>query len=184
VLGVTPLVSGLLVLPGGVVMGILGPVVGGLYDRVGPRALLIPGAVVVTAALALLATSGTGTAIWLVLVAHVLLSIGLAFVLTPLFTAGLGAVPPRYASHGSAIFGTVQQVGGAAGTALVVTLLAIGSAAARGAGSAPIEAEASGLRLAFLVAALVSIASLVAAAFITRPAPYEVAEVDGAAAAA
>jgi DHA2 family lincomycin resistance protein-like MFS transporter len=65
VLGTTPLVSGLLVLPGGVVMGVLGPIVGGLYDRVGPRALLLPGAAVVTAALGLLATAGTGTPVWL-----------------------------------------------------------------------------------------------------------------------
>jgi DHA2 family lincomycin resistance protein-like MFS transporter len=189
VLGTTPLLSGLLVLPGGVVMGVLGPVVGGLYDRVGPRALLLPGAAAVTVALGLLAMAGTDTPVWFVLVAHVVLSIGLAFMLTPLFTAGLGAVPPRYAAHGSAIFGTVQQVGGAAGTALVVTLLAIGTAAGRSAGANVLTAEASGLHLAFLVAAGVSLISLVASAFITRPASFSApapapGQVDGAAAAA
>ena len=46
---------------------------------------------------------------------HVLLSVGLAFVFTPLFTAGLGAVEPRLYSYGSAIFGTTQQLAGAAG---------------------------------------------------------------------
>ena len=184
VLGTTPLLSGLLVLPGGVVMGVLGPIVGGLYDRVGPRALLLPGAAAVTVALGLLAMAGTDTPVWFVLVAHVVLSIGLAFMLTPLFTAGLGAVPPRYAAHGSAIFGTVQQVGGAAGTALVVTLLAIGTAAGRSQGATALTAEASGLHLAFLVAAAVSLIALVASAFITRPASFATPQVDGAAAAA
>jgi MFS transporter, DHA2 family, lincomycin resistance protein len=184
VLGTTPLVSGLLVLPGGVVMGLLGPVVGGLYDRVGPRALLLPGAAVVTVALGLLAMAGTDTPVWFVLVAHVVLSIGLSFVLTPVFTAGLGAVPPRFAAHGSAIFGTVQQVGGAAGTALVVTLLAVGTAAGRSAGADLATAQATGLHLAFLVAAFVSVAALVASAFITRPASFAATQVDGAAAAA
>jgi DHA2 family lincomycin resistance protein-like MFS transporter len=184
VLGTSPLVSGLLVLPGGVVMGILGPVVGGLYDRVGPRALLLPGAAVVTVALGLLAMAGTDTPVWFVLVAHVVLSIGLAFVLTPLFTAGLGAVPPRFAAHGSAIFGTVQQVGGAAGTALVVTLLAVGAAGRRAEGAGVVEAQASGLHLAFLVAAAVSVTAIVAAAFVTRPTSFAPTQVDGAAAAA
>lgn len=185
VLGSTPLISGLLVLPGGAVMGILGPVVGRLYDRVGPRVLLLPGATVVAAALGLLAMAGTDTPIWFPLAAHVLLSVGLAFVLTPLFTAGLGAVQSRYAAHGSAIFGTVQQVGGAAGTALVVTLLAVGTAGERARGAGAAAAEASGLHLAFLVAAIVALAAVAASAFVTRPTSSSAThQVDGAAAAA
>jgi len=168
VLHVTPLATGLLVLPGGVIMGVLGPIVGRLYDRHGPRALLIPSALIGTAALLLLATVTETTSLWFVLAGHILLSIGLAGVLTPLFTAGLSAVPDRYTSYGSAIFATVQQVGGAAGTALVVTLLAILSAAGRAAGVAAAPAAASGVRLAFLVAACVFAAIVVLAVFITR----------------
>ena len=52
VLGLTPLQTGLLLLPGGLLMGLLGPVVGRLYDRFGPRALLLPGPV------------ATGLALW------------------------------------------------------------------------------------------------------------------------
>src|SRR5690242_18114887 len=40
VLQLSPLATGLLLLPGGLTMGLLGPVVGRLYDRVGARALL------------------------------------------------------------------------------------------------------------------------------------------------
>lgn len=168
VLHVTPLVTGLLVLPGGVIMGVLGPVVGRLYDRHGPRALLIPSAVIGAAALVLLATVTETTPLWFVLTGHIVLSVGLAGVLTPLFTAGLSAVPERYTSYGSAIFATVQQVGGAAGTALVVTLLAIQTAAGRAAGASVPAAAASGVRLAFLVAACVFAATVVLAVFITR----------------
>jgi DHA2 family lincomycin resistance protein-like MFS transporter len=168
VLHVSPLVTGLLVLPGGVMMGVLGPVVGRLYDRHGPRALLIPGVAVGTGALVLLALVTETTPLWFVLGAHILLSVGLALVLTPLFTAGLGAVPPRFTSYGSAIFATVQQVGGAAGTALVVTLLAVASASGRAAGATPVVAAASGVRLAFLVAAAVFALTAVMAVFITR----------------
>ena len=55
---------------------------------------------------------------------HVLFSAGLAFLLTPSFTTGLNPLPPSLYSHGSAILTTLQQVSGAAGTALLVTVLA------------------------------------------------------------
>ena len=168
VLGVSVLVTGLLVLPGGVIMGVLGPVVGRLYDRHGPRALLIPSAVLGTVALVVLGTVTDSTPLWYVLGGHILLSIGLAGVLTPLFTAGLSAVPERYTAYGSAIFATVQQVGGAAGTALVVTLLAVQTAAGQVAGASRLEAAAGGTRLALLVAAGVFALVVVLSAFIVR----------------
>lgn len=170
VLHVTPLVTGLLVLPGGAVMGVLGPVVGRGYDRFGPRALLIPGTIVVTGALVVLSFVDDRTPLWYVLAAHIILSIGLAGVLTPLFTAGLGAVPHRFTSHGSAIFATVQQVGGAAGTALFVTLLAVQSRAAAGAGLGTAAASASGVRLAFLVGAAAVAVAILVSCFVAKPA--------------
>ncbi|GAA2752071.1 DHA2 family efflux MFS transporter permease subunit [Amnibacterium kyonggiense] len=160
VLGLTPLQTGLLVLPGGLLMGLLGPVVGRLYDRFGPRPLLIPGLAIAMVALILLGTTLTETsAAWQVLLCHMLLSLGLATVLPSVFTAGLSAVPSRFTSYGSAIFATVQQVGGAAGTALAVTLLAIGASGFSGAGGAG-AAEAAGTRLAFLVSAGVFVVAI------------------------
>jgi len=150
VLGVSPLQTGLIVLPGGLLMGVLGPIVGRLYDRVGPRPLLLPGLGIATVAFLLLSTVSETTPVWQVLGGHMLLSLGLATVLPSVFTAGLSAVPRRYTSYGSAIFATVQQVGGAAGTALAVALLAIGGAAS---GASGVVAEAAGTRLAFLVSA-------------------------------
>jgi DHA2 family lincomycin resistance protein-like MFS transporter len=149
-------------------MGVLGPVVGRLYDLHGPRALLIPSSLIGTLALVLLGTVTEATPLWFVLGAHMLLSVGLAGVLTPLFTAGLSAVPERYTSYGSAIFATVQQVGGAAGTALVVTLLAVQTAAGQAAGASTAVAAAGGVRVAFLVAAGVFLALIVLSVFITR----------------
>ena len=165
VLGLTPLQTGLLVLPGGLLMGLLGPVVGRIYDRVGPRPLLLPGLAIDVVALVVLGTVTESTPAWFVLVGHVLLSLGLATILPSVFTAGLSAVPARYTSYGSAIFATVQQVGGAAGTALFVTLLALGASAAGGPADA---AQAAGTRLAFLVAAGVYVVTLGIAVMVKR----------------
>ena len=90
VLHLSPLATGLLLLPGGLTMGLLGPVVGRLYDRVGARALLVPGTVVTSLALWWSTLFDATSPAWFVLGFHVLLSVGLAFVFTPLFTAGLG----------------------------------------------------------------------------------------------
>ncbi len=49
--GIDILTTGLLLLPGGLVMGVLSPFVGRIYDRIGPRVLVISGATVVAAAL-------------------------------------------------------------------------------------------------------------------------------------
>ncbi|WP_375387733.1 MDR family MFS transporter [uncultured Amnibacterium sp.] len=167
VLGLTALQTGLLVLPGGLTMGLLGPVVGRLYDRFGPRPLLIPGLALATIGLLLLGTVTETSQAWQVLVFHVILSLGLATVLPSVFTAGLSAVPRRFTSYGSAIFATVQQVGGAAGTAFGVTLLAVGASGWTGGGGAG-AAEAAGTRLAFLVFAGVMVVAIAVATMVKR----------------
>ncbi|GAA4158592.1 DHA2 family efflux MFS transporter permease subunit [Gryllotalpicola daejeonensis] len=179
VLGIGSLLSGLLLLPGGLVMGLFAPAVGRVYDRRGPTVLLVPGAVIVSADLWFLALFATDHApIWLVLVAHIVLSFGLALMFTPLFTTALGSVTKHFYSHASAIVGTVQQVAGAAGTAVFVTVLAAVTLAATADGAEALPAQASGVRAAFLIGAIVSLAAIVGAFFVRRPLE-EVAEETG-----
>jgi MFS transporter, DHA2 family, lincomycin resistance protein len=173
VLLLQPLFIGLLLLPGGLLMGLLGPVVGRLYDRFGARALLVPGVVVTSAALWSTTMFTATSSVWLVLVFHLLLSIGLAFVFTPLFTAGLGAVQPHLYSYGSAIFGTTQQLAGAAGVALLVSVLSVGAAGLTAAGATPVVATAGGVHQAFVVAAVLSVLAIAAALGMRTPSPAQ-----------
>jgi DHA2 family lincomycin resistance protein-like MFS transporter len=166
VLLLEPLTTGLLLLPGGLLMGLLGPVVGRLYDRFGPRALLVPGTAAVSAALWSTTLFTSGSSMLQVLGFHLLLSLGLAFVFTPLFTSGLGAVEPRLYSYGSAIFGTTQQLAGAAGVALLVSIHSVRSADLAGEGVSLLEQTAGGVHAAFLVAASLSLLAIVGAFFI------------------
>jgi DHA2 family lincomycin resistance protein-like MFS transporter len=167
VLHLDPLATGLLLLPGGLLMGLLGPVVGRLYDRVGARALLVPGAIVVSLGLWVATLFDVGSPVWLVVAFHLLLSAGLAFAFTPLFTAGLGSVQPRFYSYGSAIFGTTQQLAGAAGVAALVSVLSVRAASLTAAGADLPTATAGGVHSAFLVAAVLSVVA-VAGAFLIR----------------
>ena len=168
VLGLSTLQTGLLLLPGGLIMGLCAPSVGGLYDRVGPRPLVIPGALLFAVVMWMLALLlQTDTPVWLLLAAHILFSIALALMFTPLFTVSLGSLPPNLYSHGSAMVGTTQQVGGAAGTALFVAIMTMQAGAAGADGAAALTA---GIRAAFFCGALIAIVGVVTALFIRRSA--------------
>ncbi|NTW39164.1 MAG: multidrug efflux MFS transporter [Cellulomonadaceae bacterium] len=169
VLGLEVLQTGLLLLPGGLLMGLMAPGVGRAYDRFGPRVLLVPGALVVSAALWGMTLLTTTSPPLLLLASHVLLSLGLALMFTPLFTASLGALPPHLYSHGSAVVGTVQQVAGAAGTALFVTILTARAAALGDGGAGVVDATGGGVHAAFVVGAVISLVAI-PAAFAVRPA--------------
>ncbi|CAN5458633.1 DHA2 family efflux MFS transporter permease subunit [soil metagenome] len=171
-LGLETLSVGALLLPGGLAMGLLGPTVGRLFDKYGPRPLIVPGAVAVSIALWGMAFGlGEGSS-WLILLgAHVLLSLGLAFLFTPLFSTSLGSLPRHLYSHGSATVATIQQVAGAAGIAIFVALYATGLAAAGNVDPGhPSAAEAAnGSHLAFVAGGIVSLAVIVIAFFIRKP---------------
>ena len=169
VLGLDTLATGLLLLPGGLIMGLLAPTVGRIFDRIGPTALLMTGSTIVSAVFWFLTTLGADSSIWSVLAAHVALSIGLSLLFTPLFTSGLASLKPSLYSHGSAILGTVQQVAGAAGTALFVTVMASVAAGLGDRGVADVAATASGIQTAFTYGAIISLFAIPAAFFIRRP---------------
>ncbi|MCK9794175.1 DHA2 family efflux MFS transporter permease subunit [Isoptericola sp. 4D.3] len=167
-MGLSPVTSGLLMLPGGLAMGVLGPVVGRLYDRLGPRPLVLPGVAAVGVSMVVFATLTPTSAVWLVLVGHMVLSLGLAFIFTPTFTSALGGLVPSLYSHGSAAVATVQQLAGAAGTALFVALLTLRSVALLDDGASQAQATAGGAQLAFSVGGAVVVVALVLATRLRR----------------
>lgn len=170
VLGLDTLRTGLLMLPGGLLMGLLGPLVGRLYDWWGPSRLVIPGSIVVSLVLWAMTLLGPQTAVWLILAGHIVFSVGLAFLFTPLFTASLASVRPQLYSHGSALLGSTQQVAGAAGVALFVALMSAQTRSLAGAGAAPVDALSGGVRVAFITGAVISLFAVAAAFFVRRPA--------------
>jgi DHA2 family lincomycin resistance protein-like MFS transporter len=171
VLGLSTLQTGLLLLPGGLLIGLLAPRVGRLYDRVGPRPLIIPGIFIVSAVLWAMTLLGTKTPVGYILAGHIVMSIGFACLFTPLFTTSLSSVPPMLYSHGSATLSSIQQVAGATGVALLIALLSSRSARLAAQGVAPVEALSGGIRTAFLTAATLSLVAIVCIFFVQRPKP-------------
>jgi DHA2 family lincomycin resistance protein-like MFS transporter len=171
VLELGTLETGLLLLPGGALMAVMSPFVGRLFDRVGPRPLVIPGAIIVSIALWGMTTMlHEGTSIGWVIAVHLVLNAGLALMFTPLFTSALGSLPPRLYSHGSATVSTMQQLAGAAGTALFVTVLTTTTVGGLADGLSEVSATAAGVQAAFMIGGFISLAAIVASFFVRRPA--------------
>jgi MFS transporter, DHA2 family, lincomycin resistance protein len=110
--------------------------------------------VVLTVALWAFTTLGTASPLWSLVAMHVVLVLGISLMLTPLMTDALGQLPGDIDSHGSAIMATVQQVAGAAGTALFITVMTLASA------DATAGTDVTGARAAFMCAAVIATVAL------------------------
>jgi DHA2 family lincomycin resistance protein-like MFS transporter len=164
--GLSPLQTGLLVAPGGLAMGLLGPRVGRAFDRYGGRPLVVPGSVGIVAALVVLSRVGETTPYAVVLGAHLLLMVSLAATFTPAFTLGLGSLPRHLYSHGSSLLGTSQQVAAAIGTAVAVTVLSSRAADLVAQGASTEAAFIGGMQTAFAAAAGIALVGVVMAALL------------------
>ena len=161
--GMSETESGLIVLPGGLVMGLMGPVIGRIYDAKGTRILTIPGALLLIAAMWGFALMGRDVSVWYLVVFTILLNLGIACLMTPLMSNALAAVPDQIASHGQAILNTFQQVAGGIGTAIFIAIMTYGAQSfaknpenMRG-GMDPVAPLAHGIHVAFLFGAVLSI---------------------------
>ncbi|MEV7609574.1 MDR family MFS transporter [Microbacterium sp. NPDC089320] len=170
VAGLNALESGLILLPGSVLMGLLGPVMGRVYDARGTRPLLIPGTILVSAALFYYSTVGEHTVWWVLIIVQAAMSVGLAMSFTPLFSASLGSLQRSLYSHGSAVLNTLQQVGGAAGVAVLTVTYSAILHAGEAEGLPTAVAGAPGARMAFLIAAIISLAAVALSPFVRKPA--------------
>lgn len=186
--GFTPVESGLLLLPGAILMGIMSPVTGMIFDKIGARWLAVLGLIITaitTYQLSDLHIDSTyNHMMWL----YTFRMFGMSLLMMPIQTAGLNQLPRRLNAHGSAMSQTLRNVAGALGTALLVTVMtnraADKSAELIAAGGidpsdkvamGPIVQEATiyGINQSFVVATWMTVAALVLAFFIKKVKPAE-----------
>lgn len=121
--GFSALDSGLLLLPGSLIMGLLGPFAGKLLDTIGLKPLAIFGIAVMTYATWELTKLNMDTPYMTIMGIYVLRSFGMAFIMMPMVTAAINALPGRLDSHGNAFLNTMRQLAGSIGTAILVTVM-------------------------------------------------------------
>lgn len=121
--GFSPLQSGMMLLPGAIVMGIMSPITGILFDKWGARKLAIPGLAIVTITSFLFTKLSMDTSIIYLSAIYSLRMFGLSLAMMPVMTNGLNQIPVKWSAHGSAMANTMQQVSGSIGTAVLITVM-------------------------------------------------------------
>lgn len=167
--GFTATDSGLMLLPGAVIMGIMSPVTGRIFDRFGARWLAIVGFTLLTVTTFMFTLLTPDTTFTYLAVVNAVRMFGTAMVIMPVTTAALNQLPQRMIPHGTALNNTMRQVAASVGTAVLVTVM---TATAQDPAKYGAEGLVHGVNVAFLVAAIVAAVGVVAAFFVrdSRPA--------------
>ncbi|MFA8440110.1 MDR family MFS transporter [Pueribacillus sp. YX66] len=119
----SPLESGLVLLPGALLMGLMNPITGRLFDAFGARWLAIIGLFILVVTTFMLSILSTETSFTYLAIVNAARMLGISMVMMPVTTAGLNSLPANLIPHGSAMNNTMRQVAGAVGTALLVTVM-------------------------------------------------------------
>ncbi|MFM9282453.1 MDR family MFS transporter [Paenibacillus jiagnxiensis] len=174
VLMMTAFKSGMVLLPGGILNGLMAPISGKLFDKFGPRVLVIPGLVIAVVSLWLFTRFGETTTTGFLIAAHITLMVGSALVMMPVQTAGLNQLPRHLHPHGTAILNTLQQVSGAIGIALYISIMSGGqkqylSNVSDPASSVEItKGLAAGINNAFWFGVIIALVALVLGLFLRK----------------
>ncbi|GIO24162.1 DHA2 family efflux MFS transporter permease subunit [Oceanobacillus sp. J11TS1] len=121
--GFTPFEAGLLMLPGALVMGIMSPITGRLFDKFGARTLTVIGLIITGVTTYFFTQLDMKITITSLMVIFAIRSFGMSMVMMPVMTNGLNQLPMDQNPHGTAMSNTLQQVSGAIGSALLITVM-------------------------------------------------------------
>ena len=128
ILLLTPVIAGLALLPGGVINAFVSVLAGNMFDRFGPRVMVPGGLFMSIVALFALRTIDGTTSIYFIIAFHIIMFIGITLTMMPAQTNGLNQLPRQLYPDGTAIMNTLQQVAGAIGTAVAITIMSISTA--------------------------------------------------------
>lgn len=178
--GFTPLESGLLLFPGALLMGLLSPVTGKIFDRFGGKWLSIIGMVIIIATTYSFISLTDLTSYTFLVLMSTGRRVGMAMLMMPLQTTGLNQLPKSLYAHGNAISNTIRMVAGGVGTSLLVTvmassaknhfqeMMATGAATGQSQQHMMLEASIQGINDAYLVIFIIGLISLVLTFFIKQ----------------
>jgi EmrB/QacA subfamily drug resistance transporter len=122
VIGVDPLVAGIALIPSTLPIVLAGPLAGRAFDRIGGRAPLVVGFLLLAASGLALALAAGAVSAWALIPGLVLQGLGLGIVLTVNDPTGLTAVPERDQGVAAGMINTSEQLGGALGIAILLAI--------------------------------------------------------------
>lgn len=174
-MGLSAFQAGLIMLPGGIINGIVAPIAGNLYDKHGPRILIFPGFMISTIVFAVLSQVMTVTvSIPVIIMLHCFSLVAVGMINTPTQTNSLNQLTPELYPHGTAITNTLQQIGGAFGTSLFIAIMTaeqrnfLNTAGNKTSAANQALATAAGVRGALTIAVIILIIATILAFFVKR----------------
>ncbi|QGH33007.1 DHA2 family efflux MFS transporter permease subunit [Gracilibacillus salitolerans] len=163
--------SGLVILPGALITGIMSPITGRIFDKVGARWLAIIGFSLMTIGSFLFTILDDKTSITYLTVVFAIRMLGISMVMMPAATAGLNQLPKKLIAHGAAMDNTLRNVSASVGTAIIVTVLTQAESIAEQSGD--LYPGIAGANMAFLVLSIITLIGLILSFFIKKSRPYE-----------
>ncbi|SDY29804.1 drug resistance transporter, EmrB/QacA subfamily [Evansella caseinilytica] len=162
--------AGLALLPGALIMGLMSPITGRIFDKIGARFLVITGLTIVTLLSLTLVTLGPDTSFTLITMLYGLRMFGLAMVMMPATTAGLNQLPKRLLPHGAAMDNTMRMIAASVGTAILVTVMTTAAVSAQQRPGIA-DPDIYGVKMAFIVVTALSAVGLVISLFVKNSKP-------------
>ena len=152
--------TGLLMLPGSILMAILSPISGKLFDKYGPSKVIIPGFVFLLLGTVTYSFLGENTSLIYLSVTYSLRMVGIAFLLMTVTTWGINSLKSDDISSGSAISSTLRQVSGSIGSAILMTIMSSVSLQNVSTMSSKM-ADIKGMNISFLIASVIVFIGLI-----------------------
>ena len=119
------LTSGLVMMPGALLMIICNPVSGTLFDKFGIKKLALFGFTMLLLGTLPMVIFNSNTSLVLISLCYALRMVGISFTMMTTFTAGINVVEPHMTAHANAGSSTVRQIGGSLGTALSMLVISL-----------------------------------------------------------
>lgn len=166
----TAMESGLVLLPGALISGIMSPITGRIFDRIGARSLSLIGLTIVTGATLAFGFLGTTTTLTFLIVTYAVRMFGFSMVMMPVTTASLNQLPQRLIPHGTAMNNTMRQIAASIGTAILVTVMTMTAENAQQNASIS-NPEIHGVNVAFFVIAALSFIGIILSFFVKKTYP-------------
>lgn len=183
-LALTAAAAGLVLLPGSLLNGLMSPFMGQLFDKFGPRVLMIPATIVLSGTVFTLSKLTAETPIWIIVVCYILLMISVSAIMMPAQTNGLNQLPKPLYPHGTAVMTTLQPVVGAIGVAVFISIMNakqnhfLTKAANPSDPATMSQAMVAGVELVYLIAFVITIIAIILSFTVYRAVPKEMFETE------
>ncbi len=175
--GLSATVSGLVLMPGAILMGVMNPIAGKWFDRHGPRKMAIVGMSLLTLTTFAFAILNLTSSIIYITIVYTVRMFSMSLVNMPITTWGMNALDNKVMNHGTSVNNTLRQVAGSLGTAIIIAVSTqVQSFATPEFGSA--QGTMFGINAAFLVCTLLCLVGLVMTIALVKDKPGEEAAVD------